>query len=665
MNRFTKIRLAKCLSILAVIFFWIGLVLPASGWGSSSGLSLNIYRIDPDSEYFTYEEIGLIGVIKNEVDWSINTNRGMRELEMERFLIATDPFGVKHVAVQEGEAPEDMRPTPSWREYETVPADVLEPDFIRSVKITDLRTLFPTMLQIPGEWKVQAVVTISLFPYTVQTAEGVSGVLDERAENETITSNKLRFTIVPEYGARLRVRVEDLSKPDIQAQPQVPVRIYKVSESDIGEDGFASANAWKDLDPLVSAETDMGGWVTLPAGASCLPQPDSGDVYVAVAQYEGQYKEALFESDADGWTEKCSGRLEEYIFFNEKAPETQTFSVFGLNRVRLKNKVRIKSGDVGVQSTNASDVEVAFETGVWLADGTTIKADSVDIAQHASVWNVACNQLTGNGRVRGEVTTPLELPVWEGAQDFFPTSFSPGSDNINIGPHAKQTLNPGNYGDVTIGSHAILFLDPGESNPGIFQFNNLDLHSYTALICKGPAEIRIKEKLNARDTHATYIGPAARMRYRPEDVIIYVEGPGEAVSLGHASWVRANIFAQNGSLTTDSWCRLAGSFIAKEVTIGERTIVSYDGAFSEPVPGPAITLTASSRKWWARCYADLAWEGAGTAKVDIYRNGNLRRTTTNDGVYTDFLGWWVQGTFKYKVCDEGTDTCSNLATVEF
>ena len=675
MNRFTKISVPRYLCLLAIILFGAGLLSPDSGWGHFSGLSLNIYRVDQNSEYFMDEEIGLIGIIKNETQWPINTNRGMREIEIEQFLIATDPFGVKHVAVQEGDAPEDMQPTPSWGELETVPADVLESGYTRSVKIKDLRTLFPTMQEIPGEWKLQAVVTISRFLYTVKTAEGLSGVLDSGARQGTLESNQLRIMIVPAFGARLRIRVEDISKKDITAQSHVPVRIYKIQESIIEDDGFSAAETWKNLDPLVSGETDQGGWVTLPTGASCLPQPGIGEAYLALAGYEGKYRAAVFENDADGWMEKCSGRLERYIFFNEKPQEMQTFSVFGLNSVRLKNKVRIKSGDVGAQAECSScvlpNVDVALDDYVWVADGATIKGDRVHLDTNASVWNVESNELTGSGLVRGKVTTSLDLPVWGAVEDFFPSGFYPAesqSSDVNVESREKKTLYPGEgmYHDVTVDSHAILFLDPGDSNPGVFHFNNLTLNAYTAVVCRGPSEIRIKGKLLSNGAEATYLGPAARSGLRAEDVVVYVMGSEQAVVLGRKNWIRANIFAKNGNLETDERCLLAGSFIARNITIGEKSVVIYDGAFSEPIPGAAITLTATARKIWSIiCYADLAWEGASTPQVDIYRNGSLRKTTTNDGIYSDYLGWWVSGEFEYKICDQGTSTCSEPVTVTF
>ena len=61
--------------------------------------------------------------------------------------------------------------------------------------------------------------------------------------------------------------------------------------------------------------------------------------------------------------------------------------------------------------------------------------------------------------------------------------------------------------------------------------------------------------------------------------------------------------------------------------------------------------------------ADLTWSGATTANVDVFRN-SVKITTANDGAHTDILGK-VSGTFIYRVCNEGTTTCSPNATVSF
>jgi len=40
-------------------------------------------------------------------------------------------------------------------------------------------------------------------------------------------------------------------------------------------------------------------------------------------------------------------------------------------------------------------------------------------------------------------------------------------------------------------------------------------------------------------------------------------------------------------------------------------------------------------------------------------------TTTNDGLYTDAIGGKGHATYTYRVCNAGTQTCSNQATVRF
>jgi hypothetical protein len=62
---------------------------------------------------------------------------------------------------------------------------------------------------------------------------------------------------------------------------------------------------------------------------------------------------------------------------------------------------------------------------------------------------------------------------------------------------------------------------------------------------------------------------------------------------------------------------------------------------------------------------DLFWTGATSASVDIYRNGVLIATALNTDGYTDSTGQKGNGTFTYKVCEAGTQNCSNVVTVRF
>lgn len=87
---------------------------------------------------------------------------------------------------------------------------------------------------------------------------------------------------------------------------------------------------------------------------------------------------------------------------------------------------------------------------------------------------------------------------------------------------------------------------------------------------------------------------------------------------------------------------------------------------TDPNPPVNITLSANGYKVKGVHTADLTWSGATSTNVDVYRNSTLIQTTANDGAYTDSTGNKGGGaTYNYQVCEAGTSTCSNIATVSF
>jgi hypothetical protein len=82
-------------------------------------------------------------------------------------------------------------------------------------------------------------------------------------------------------------------------------------------------------------------------------------------------------------------------------------------------------------------------------------------------------------------------------------------------------------------------------------------------------------------------------------------------------------------------------------------------------PAGQITLSAVGYKVQGVNTVDLSWSGATSPNVDIYRNGVVIATTTNDGTYTDSTGSRGHATYTYKVCEAGTGNCSNQVTVTF
>lgn len=86
---------------------------------------------------------------------------------------------------------------------------------------------------------------------------------------------------------------------------------------------------------------------------------------------------------------------------------------------------------------------------------------------------------------------------------------------------------------------------------------------------------------------------------------------------------------------------------------------------SEAPVGDGLTLSASGYKVRGRHHVDLAWSGASSADVDVYRDGGVVATTTNDGAYTDATDNRGGGSYTYQVCEAGSATCSPTVSVTF
>lgn len=93
---------------------------------------------------------------------------------------------------------------------------------------------------------------------------------------------------------------------------------------------------------------------------------------------------------------------------------------------------------------------------------------------------------------------------------------------------------------------------------------------------------------------------------------------------------------------------------------------STSQAVTVSAPSSGISLSATGYKVKGLQKVDLSWTPSDpTTNVEVYRNGTVIATTTNDGAYTDNINKKGSGTYVYKVCVAGSSTCSNEATVVF
>jgi hypothetical protein len=81
--------------------------------------------------------------------------------------------------------------------------------------------------------------------------------------------------------------------------------------------------------------------------------------------------------------------------------------------------------------------------------------------------------------------------------------------------------------------------------------------------------------------------------------------------------------------------------------------------------GAPITLSAAKRKVGGINTVRLTWSEATSTGIDVYRDSVPIMRTANDGSYVDSTCDTGRARYTYRVCEAGTHTCSNNASVKF
>jgi len=671
MNRYISDRSNKGLRILIGVLLWAMVLCawPASAAGDA-GLDLNLYTRDilddenkptgrPTLKFKLGDPIELWIVISNKSAWDVNTDPEIQDVELDRYIVLRDPSGEKHTLNLEASI-DDMPPPITYSEYQVVPAKALKPGYVRSVYIEDLTKLFPDLKQFVGAYELSVSLPVSRYGWTVKVKNKLHGVLDGKAWHGNLESKPITIYVRPEWGGRPRVRVVDLNDEMDRYHAHIPVKVFTLEEiNTYGLDG-----AWDKVRPILEGETDDSGWAVWPPGTSCVVEPGESDAYVAVANFQGKLREVYFDpGETEGWQAGCSGLIEKEIFYNEPEPdpEPKYFSILALNSVHIEKKAHIWSGDVGVNELctqclikDNRNFDVVIEERVRIGKRSKVVGDKIYIDKFASVWDVDSNDVENVGKIRGTIT-PLDTtnPVWDDLP-VFQTGTPDEGQPINLESHGYSNPDPGRYGDVTLGGHARLELKNGD-----YDFQSVTLGTHAKIVCNASGDqrvnIRIKETLVSNNAKA-YIGPKV-FEGNAKNIVIYIEGRGQAATLGEGNVLRANLYARNGSVTTGNCCLIVGSVIARDITIGHRNNVIYNSAFATEPPGIQITDT-SVYKSGKKYKAVLEWTNSMNSYVSIYRDGNLRTWTYNDEYHVDNLGKRPKDSYEYQICD--LTSCSEI-----
>jgi outer membrane protein assembly factor BamB len=137
-------------------------------------------------------------------------------------------------------------------------------------------------------------------------------------------------------------------------------------------------------------------------------------------------------------------------------------------------------------------------------------------------------------------------------------------------------------------------------------------------------------------------------------------------SIDNAGQSLASPTVDGGTVYIPAYDQPAVTAFALDTPAPTPTPTATPNPTATPTPTPGqIALSAVGYKLRSINTVDLSWSGATSNQVNIYRDGVVRARTANDGFHTDSTGARGQATYRYKVCEAGTLTCSNEITVQF
>ena len=196
------------------------------------------------------------------------------------------------------------------------------------------------------------------------------------------------------------------------------------------------------------------------------------------------------------------------------------------------------------------------------------------------------------------------------------------------------------------------------------------------------ATLEITDALGNKNSHTEQVDPSRRTDFPPENQSPIADFSASCEFLECAFDATASYdpdggiasYAWNfGDGNTGSGQSLLHAYGAPGTYTVYLTVADHEGATAikgktvsvveEPAPG--FNLAATGRKARGLQKADLAWTGADSSNVDVYRNGARIVTTPNDGFHTDNIDLRGPGTYVYQVCEEKASICSNESTVIF
>jgi VCBS repeat-containing protein len=357
--------------------------------------------------------------------------------------------------------------------------------------------------------------------------------------------------------------------------------------------------------------------------------------------------------------------------------------VLATNSARLKNDATVTSGDVVVNDasagpTLADDHELSFDPKTSTAAGWAVKADSLQVKNKATVGGDAhYNDIDLKGSVDGSEITPLALPVFAMLPQF--DTGTPGGSAVTVPAGGFASLPAGAYAAVSVGDGGTLVFDGGE-----YDVASITTGEQASLLFAGPSQVRVAGRVLTGKWTTT--GPDSGSSVGANEIVFYVAGvdgsDGELLStplaaeIGHSNGVGANFYAPNGTIRIGHFSDATGAFVARDVLVENGAALTLSSFFVNEPPtaaddsltvdeGGTQTVLDSTETSLLANDADPDGDNLSVSSTPVSgpTNGTVLLNADGTFSYTHDGSETTSDSFVYEVCDDGSPTLCDTATV--
>ena len=271
----------------------------------------------------------------------------------------------------------------------------------------------------------------------------------------------------------------------------------------------------------------------------------------------------------------------------------QEVAVLGEEGVWLQRNSRVIGGDVvanvassGPFLSEGGELTVGAGAGVD-SSSSRVFGNRVWLNTNTQVFDVYTNQMSSTGTIRGEMFSPLTMPVFSPLPPI--PSVTPGTLAVDIPSFGTKQLEPGRYGTLTIGDGATLTLAGG-----LYEFSAWSVGNSARVYMATSTEIRIAGRVFL--DHNARVEPAPTApTLTANDIQIVVAGLNgssgllgdlpKAASFGQATALRAKLYVPKGTLEIQPNSTATGALLGKWVILGENVVVNFEGGFGLTLGG--------------------------------------------------------------------------------